>query len=362
MGARLHTMLVLVLLSTFLTSSAGVASALPFPTTIAPLDTPPVFLPVVQTAPAGLVVNPQDRQASQRFFQQVYLASGNAPINWTGNHSTCNAGTTSQAFRDAVLLRINYFRAMAGVPAAITFSSEYSRKAQQGALMMSRNGQLNHSPPSSWICYTAEGAEAAGHSNLYLGTYSWGAIDGYMEDPGSGNSAAGHRRWILYPQTQMMGTGDIPSTGSYWAANALWVFDTNMRGARPHTREEYVAWPPPGYVPYQVVFPRWSFAYDEAGFSSATVAMTRNGSGISVSVKPAVTGYGENTLVWEPNASFGVAPTSDITYTVSVQHVLVGSTYQDFSYTVIVFEPGAGGGAVSAQPQRGDLGTPPERP
>jgi uncharacterized protein YkwD len=362
MRARLCTVPIFVLLLTFLTSSAGVAGAPPFPATIAPLDAPPVFLPVVQTATSGLAVNPQDRQASQLFYQQVYLASENVPIDWTGNHSTCNAGTTSQSFRDAVLLRINYFRAMAGVPAGVAFSTEYTRKAQQAALMMSRNGQLSHSPPSNWACYTAEGAEAAGSSNLYLGTYSWGAIDGYIEDPGSGNSAAGHRRWILYPQTQAMGTGDIPSTGGYWAANALWVFDANMWGARPPTREEFVAWPPPGYVPYQVVFPRWSFSYDEAGFSSATVSMTRNGSGISVSVKPVVNGYGENTLVWEPNAAFGIAPMSDITYTVSIQNVLVGSVSRSFAYNVIVFNPGSGGGGASARPRQGELGTPPELP
>lgn len=362
MRARACTALVLAMLSAFLTSSAGVAGAPLLPAAIAPLDQPPIFLPIVHTAAAGLAVNPQDRQASERFYQQVYLASESVPIDWTGNHSTCDAGTTSQAFRDAVLLRINYFRAMAGVPAGVTLSTEYSRKAQQAALMMSRNGQLNHSPPSNWACYTAEGAEAAGKSNLYLGTFSWGAIDGYMQDPGSGNTAAGHRRWILYPQTQLMGTGDIPATGSYWAANALWVFDTNMWGARPPTREEYVAWPPPGYVPYQVVFPRWSFSYDDAGFASAIVSMTRNGSSISASVKPVVNGYGENTLVWEPAASFGVAPTSDITYTVSVQNVLVGSVYRDFAYTVIVFDPGAAGGAFAAAPQPGELGTPPRLP
>ncbi len=361
MNARLHTALVLVLFAALLASSTG-AGALPAPAPIAPLDAPPVFLPAIHTATSELTVNPQDRQASERFFQQVYLASENVPINWTGNHSTCDAGTTSQAHRDAVLLRINYYRAMAGLPAEVTFSGEYNRKAQQAALMMSRNGQLSHSPPSSWTCYTAEGAEAAGKSNLYLGTYSWGAIDGYMEDPGSGNTAAGHRRWILYPQTQMMGTGDIPSTGGYWASNALWVFDPNMWGPRPATREEFVAWPPPGYVPYQVVFPRWSFAYAQADFSSATVSMTRNGSGIAVSVKPVAPGYGENTLVWEPNASFGVAPTPDITYTVSVQDVLISSVYRNFAYNVIVFEPGSAGGAFFAHLRQGDLGTPPELP
>jgi hypothetical protein len=34
-----------------------------------------------------------------------------------GSHSSCIPGDTAAAFRDSVLLRINYFRAMSGVPA-----------------------------------------------------------------------------------------------------------------------------------------------------------------------------------------------------------------------------------------------------
>ena len=40
---------------------------------------------------------------------------------------------------------------------------------------------------------------------------------------------------ILYPQTQFMGTGDIPSRDGYPASNALWVFDNNMWQPRPDT-------------------------------------------------------------------------------------------------------------------------------
>ncbi|MDY0040810.1 MAG: CAP domain-containing protein [Desulforhabdus sp.] len=190
----------------------------------------------------SLSINPASRDASRNFYLTYYANAAQPAINWTGNVSTCNAGDTAAAFKDAVALRINYFRAMAGVPANITLSTAYNTVAQKAALMMSANGTLNHYPPSTWACYSAAGYDGASHSNLSLGSYGWGAISGYMEDSGAYNSAVGHRRWLLYPQSQSMGTGDIPPTSGYWSANALRVMD-NYGAARPATREEYVAWP-----------------------------------------------------------------------------------------------------------------------
>lgn len=311
-----------------------------------------VFLPLIYGPPEEPPpwIDPSNRQVSLDYFNQVYRASEGVAIGWTGNHASCDAGETAAAFREAVRLRINYFRAMAGVPGNVQLAGEYSSKAQQTALMMSVNGQLSHDPPPSWLCYTEEGAEAAGSSNLYLGVYGPSAITGYMYDPGDGNYAVGHRRWILYPQTEWMGTGDIPSTASYWSSNALWVFDENMWQPRPQTREAYVAWPPPGYVPYQVVFPRWSFAYDEAGFSGATVEMSSGGQGIPVAVQPVVSGYGENTLVWEPDLSFDEPPPSDTVYNVTVRGVEIDSVAYDFAYQVILFDPGPLAGMAGGMP------------
>jgi uncharacterized protein YkwD len=299
------------------------------------------FLPHIQRASEILPwIDPTNRQVSLNYFMQVYRASDGVPSGWTGSHANCNAGETSPAFREAVQLRINYFRSMAGVPATVQLSDEYNRKAQQAALMMSVNGQLSHNPPPSWLCYTTEGAQAAGSSNLFLGVYGPSAITGYIEDPGSGNYFVGHRRWILYPQTLHMGTGDIPNTGGYWSANSLWVFDDNMWNPRPQTRQEYVAWPPRGYVPYQVVFPRWSFAYADADFSGAAVTMSSGGQVIPVAIQPIGNGYGENTFVWVPDLSFGGPPPADIAYDVTVTGVKVNGIQKDFTYQVIVFDPG----------------------
>jgi len=306
-----------------------------------------------------LSVHPQSREASRTFFNTYYLAA-DQPIGWTGDSAACNEGTTLLTFRDAVLLRLNYFRAMAGVPAAVTFADTNSAKNQKTALMMSRNNQLNHFPPISWICYSAEGAEGAGNSNLGLGVDGRDAIDLYIQDPGTDNGFVGHRRWIFYPQTQTMGTGDIPANNGFAPANSLWVFDGNFGGTRPATREQFVAWPPPGYVPYQVTYRRWSFSYPGADFSAATVTMTQGGVSLAVTLGPLAINYGENTLVWSPEGINFVqniinqgtwpiiieswpVPAKDTTYQVKINNVVIAGVSRSFAYAVTVFDPATPG-------------------
>lgn len=297
-----------------------------------------LFLPSIQTPPPW--VNTASRAESQQFFRTGYLGTSNIPTGWQGDHGSCHAGTTSGAYRAAVLRRVNYFRSMAGVPGIKGLDAGYNEKAQAAALMMSVNRDLSHDPPADWACYTPAGSEAAGSSNLAYGYSGTDAIRGYMEDTGEYNFPLGHRRWILYPQTRWMGTGDIPATGGYPPTNALWVIDHgHYSDPRPATRSPFVAWPPPGYVPFQVVYPRWSFAWPDADFSKATVTMTRAGQGLAVVKLPVAAGYGENTLAWEPQANFNNPPAADTRYTVTVGSVLIEGQARSFSYEVIVFDP-----------------------
>jgi uncharacterized protein YkwD len=309
-------------------------------------DAPPpytVFLPAVRRDGLADKVNPQERQASLNFYETAYLGSSGA-VNWTGSQAGCVPGGTNANFKLAVLQRINYFRAMAGVPAKITFSDTSNRLAQAAALIMSANNTLNHSPTSNMKCYSTDGKTGAGSSNLAIGVYGWDAISLYMMDPGAGNNAAGHRRWILYPRTQVMGTGDVPGGSGFSPTNALRVFGDVSSPARPVTREEFVAWPPPGFVPYPVVFARWTFSYDGADFSAAAVGMSAKGTNWTVSQAAPVNGYGENTLVWIPNGMGDSAgwpnPGSDMTISVSLHNVKINGVNRDFSYDVIVFDPG----------------------
>ena len=294
-------------------------------------------------------VDTTSREEVRNFFNGVYSESDVTDTQWAGNVATCSAGTTSAEFRNAVALRINWLRALAGVPAWISLDETYNSKAQQAALMISANNSVSHTPPATWSCYTTDGAEAAGKSNLAIGSCGPESVLMYMQDFGANNYAVGHRRWLLYPQTRFMGTGDIPENTDGPASNALWIMDSYGSQPRPATREQYVAWPPPGYVPYQVVCARWSFSYPKADFTAATVSMASNGVPMGITVEPVRTGYGENTVVWyltgldTSQATEWPRPSADVNWTVSIRNVQISGVNRNFDYTVTVFDPGTAG-------------------
>ncbi len=304
-----------------------------------PVATGDQFVPVFSYARTSLAVNLNDRADVVRLYQVTYKASQGVASAWNGDRSTCTAGTTSLAYADATILRVNYFRAMAGLPSDVVLSNAWNLKAQDAALMMSAQGSLSHTPDPTWSCYTSGGAEAAGKSNLALGADAAAAIDLYMDDPGSGgNAAVGHRRWILYPPTKIMGTGNIPGTGG-WAANDLWVI--GGAGSRP-PQPAWVAWPPSGYVPWQIMprsSGRWSFSYPNATFSGAAVFMRRAGTNVSLTLEAQAQGYGDNTIVWVPQGIPTGAPLGDASYSVTVSNVVVSGQPQVFTYTVTIIDP-----------------------
>lgn len=253
-------------------------------------------------------------------------------LDWDGDHDSCQAGTSSHLSRLASIRRVNYYRAMAGVPATITEDSELTAKAQEAAIMMSVEGALSHEPSSTYACFTPTGQLAAANSNLYLGRTGPEAIDGYIEDPGVGNLDVGHRNTILHPPTQQMGVGEVEGSQSGHAANALWVFDDHVFDEtsvdRPRLRQEerFVAWPPEGYVPNPIVYPRWSFMLAGADFSDADVSLyrmsSRSAQAVPVEVVARIGAVGHvplSTIVWEPELDSDFAV--DETYLVVVSGV-----------------------------------------
>jgi len=270
---------------------------------------------------------------------------------WVGNVTNGDAGSTTQAYKNAVLARVNFFRQMAGVPTPITFTASYSADAQQAALLMSANGQLSDSPPSYWLFFSQAGADGASHSNLCL-EFPYlndpGCVKKYIEDYEATNFDVGHRRWILFPQTQNMGSGDVQPPYPQLFASALWVKDTHNQDARPATRDPYVAWPPKGNIPYQLVPGRWSFSYPNADFTNAAVTMQRGGGPVIVRLETPRQNLGENSVVWVPDnidpsvSTSWPVPVADTPITVTVSHVMVNGVDTSFTYTVIVIDPSTG--------------------
>lgn len=296
--------------------------------------------------PPALSIDPEDREAVRVLYNGHYsLPAG--PMNWTGNYALGTAGTVGDGFQDATVRRLNWYRAMAGVPAMVGLSREFSVKAQHAALMMSANGMLSHYPQVDWKLYSPLGAEGAANSNLALVNTGANAIDAYIQDYGGTNYFVGHRRHLLRPQLRTIGSGDVPAMQvggvSYPGANALWVSDGTYGATRPPVRDGYVAWPTKGYTPYQTVFRRWSFSLPDANFSAATVTVSKGGVPLAAALEPVLGGYGENTLVWTmPDApAYGAytKPAADVRYTVTISNIVVAGRQVSHSYDVVMFDP-----------------------
>ena len=234
----------------------------------------------------------------------------------------------SSAQLDNVLKRLNFFRKLDSL-SPVTFSSSSNAMAQKAALMMRVNNELNHTPPSTWKCYSSNGAAAAMGSNLSWNTMGepYMSIDQWMDDPG--NDRSGHRRWNLYSDATVYGFG---STGDfcclYWASSKTTV------AKKPSS----ITWPCKGYCPAPLVYERWSFGVPKADFTNATVQMTQNGTNISLSIDPLQQGYGDNSIIWLPSG-INVKSSSDITYHVKITGVVVSGVSRNYEYDVTIIQP-----------------------
>lgn len=297
------------------------------------------------TAAAGFVVDPSNRREVLAFFHTVHAASENyvAKMAWTGSVAGGSTGTTSAAFKEDVRRRINFYRALAGLPADITFDATQSAKEQEAALMFARNGALSHVPPTNWILYSANAAAAAGSSNIALGNYGPAAVDAYIRDDGSNNQIVGHRRWLQYSRASVMATGDVPFEGSYNCANAIWV----TGGWRAAPAPQFVAWPNRGHVPIRLVPARWSLSYPGANFANANVAMTQGGVNVPLTVVSRTdNGAGDNTLVWTP-VGLPNWISGDTPYHVAVTGMSGSGVPTSHSYVVTLFDPYVLGDSVT---------------
>ncbi|WP_299455154.1 CAP domain-containing protein [uncultured Microscilla sp.] len=281
------------------------------------------------TATAG---GTAQKDAILKLYNEEYVPSILTEIGWSGNVSNCNAGITPTNTQNKVLQRLNFYRKLVGLPGNVVLNAEKSNKCQQAALMSRANNSLSHSPPTTWSCYTADGREASGKSNLSLGSAGSRAVDAYIRDAGSGNYFVGHRRWILYPKLQEVGTGDTDRS------NALWVIGDI--GPVPLNMPDFVAYPPKGFMPQDLVYPRWSFSIPSADFSNAKVTMT-DASGNTVNLtqeKLNNGGFGDRTMVWVPE-NINITSADDVTYKVNITGVkLVSGETKDFSYEVTIFK------------------------
>ena len=275
---------------------------------------------------------------------------------FTGDVDDCAAGTTSQPFRDSILQRVNWYRKMAGI-AAVTEDPALTATAQRKALIMLAQGALSHTPSAEWACYTV--IDHPGE-NLGLGTAGVRGVDQYMQDSGDNNLAVGHRQQILSPLVTQIGTGNVfDNDRPYRAANAMHLsYDWSLAA---HVREVrgFLAWPPPGYVPPETVWGRWSFARQRIATEvtrSGNTTYTRlflSGPDFSEAAVAMSDDYGpvptriinrDGALVWAvdgdtDSARLAEPRNGDHCYTVAIRGVRINRTVQaPYQYAVCVLD------------------------
>jgi len=246
---------------------------------------------------------------------------------WSGDVASCNAGDDLDPGRGNALRLINLYRWLAELP-AVTDDADLDAHAQACALMMRANGQLSHQPPATWACYTAEGAGAAGRSNISSGP-GVRSIDAYMNDWSSPTSL-GHRRWILSSGLGPVGVG---STDSY---SCLWVIN-GVPGGGP----AWTAFPPPG--PFPLAAARsfghtldgsgWSIQSNSIRLGDATIEVSEGGTVLPTTVTTLGANYGSSYAV--SIVPGGWTMQAGKTYRVSVTGVP-----QAFAYSVQVVDCG----------------------
>jgi len=286
-------------------------------------------------------------EAAQNDYNNSYIGTKAISINWTGNVSGCNAGDISSTVRNNVIKRVNYFRRMVGLPDNITLNTSQSQKCQEAALYMIANHTITHYPNASKNCYTTGAADAAEHGNLAvsfgysteeLSNHSVNAVTGYIKDPGAGNEIVGHRSWVLSPKLSALGTGScINTSDNNWSANCL-MWGDNLNGS---SNIEYVAYPPNGYIPSCLVFPRWSFSVTGANFDNANITVKdKNGNTVNVNVIARETmpfgSMPDSRIVWEPAGNFPDEITEDTEYSVIITGV-ANAPKSTYDYTVKIF-------------------------
>ncbi len=285
--------------------------------------------------------NLSEREQAIKDYKELYLGTtvSDSELAWTGDLNNCNEGTISQISLDKTLKRINYFRKICGLPNNMVWNTEHMLPSQKSALIMSANNSLSHFPSSSWKCYTAEGADAAGNGNIALGTHSSQSITAWIEDRGASNYKAGHRRWILFSRASDFGFGSTSNASTLYCIS-------NTTAPIPSGVPTYITYPPK-FIPQELTFDRWSMGvanptsfYSGVDFSKATVSMTSStGDNIAVNIVSSTdNGYADQSLVWEPSGIVKDAE-QDIKYHVVIDNFTVNGVAKKYEYDVTVFKP-----------------------
>ncbi len=290
-------------------------------------------------------------EEARQLYNDLYITSTVKQIDWNGSVKKCEAGTLGKDILQKAKDRINYFRLACGLE-PITFNDSYNEMCQEAALIMTANGQLSHTPPKSWKCYSEKGFLGAKNANLGISDFTnfqeMAFVTGFILDYGEFNKTVSHRKWLLNSRSVEMGYGN---TGAHEA-----IYVTGVSQDRAKQAPGYIAYPPAGHYPYKLIFEKWSFSIpygEKADFEKAKVEMY-DGNGKKMKVKIlSVTDpwYFDPAIVWQAESLF---TEDEIKYlknsllekgyvgkeiTVKIRNVRINEEIRNFEYKVIPFDP-----------------------
>lgn len=326
-------------------------------------------------ASRGFSVDPRSRNDVLAFWQAVYKASEGYEerVGWTGNYSG-NPGTVSRAFITDVERRVNFFRALCGIPADVRFntgstvaiddedphkpsaSTLKSDAAQASALMLIRNYNFNtgadpaidHNPASHLTGWSPAAWNANAKGNLAFGVYGPTAMTEYMvEELSTGsvtsywNSLVGHRRWLLYPDATNFATGDQPGESVFRPPTNVCYIIQKPSERRFIAKPGFVPYPPAGYFPAVLNSRYWSLSRHGADFTKAKVVVTdQAGRSIPLENVRANNNYGDPALVWEVTGAAAVRETyADKPFNVKITGIEGKDVPSSLDYRVTLIHP-----------------------
>ncbi|MDH5597988.1 MAG: hypothetical protein OEY34_02625 [Cyclobacteriaceae bacterium] len=289
---------------------------------------------------------PLSKERIIQLYDSLYTTSEiQGGIIWNGHIKKCDPGELSDDIYQKAQNRINFFRLVNGL-SEVRNSRELNTDAQSASLLIKANNELTHYPKKSMKCYSESASN--GCLKSCLGISNWVSfpktsfVTGFIWDYGESNYFVGHRKWLLFSKLVEFGYGATNTSEAILTADGI---DFNLKCSK-----EFVAYPWEGYVPVNLIFPKWSFSIPKdntVDFSQAKIKMTdSNGKAIEIKIYEEYKNYLDPTIVWQAKGLFS---SQEITYgqnslesrgflnkkiMVEISDVIVNGEKKNFKYFV----------------------------
>ena len=251
----------------------------------------------------GQQFKPLSKQRIIQLYDSLYLSSEIDSINWNGSIKGCKSGTLSTEVLTKAQMRINFFRMVNRLDPVFN-DKKLNTDAQNAALLIKANDHLTHNPSSSMKCYSQSAFDGCHKSNLGFSDWTFfpstSFVTGFIQDYGESNFYVGHRRWLLYTKLERFGYGATNTSEAILVVDG--VSDNLISNL------EFTAYPWPGFVPIELIFPKWSFSIPEnntVDFTKAIVSMKdTKGNPITIKKLKVQKDFLDPTLVWTATGLF----------------------------------------------------------